>query len=76
MKFPPLLYKKPPVVALSSTQEEEELAEIIELPTLNGSFESSSELKLVDSTEWWVLDDEFCGYFVDHQVGEGESVIL
>ncbi|XP_031092841.1 dehydration-responsive element-binding protein 3-like [Ipomoea triloba] len=59
-----------------SQEEEEELAEIIELPTLNGSFESSSELKLVDSTEWWVLDDEFCGYFVDHQVGEGESVIL
>nr|WMV64487.1 C-repeat binding factor 2 [Ipomoea batatas] len=61
----------------SPSQEEEELAEIIELPTLDdGSFESSSELKLVDSTEWWVLDDEFCGYFVDHQVAEGESVIL
>lgn len=57
---------------------EEELAEIIELPRLDGSFESSesrTELKLVDSTEWWVLDDGFCGYFVD-QAADGESVIL
>ncbi|XP_019198484.1 PREDICTED: dehydration-responsive element-binding protein 3-like [Ipomoea nil] len=62
-------------VVCTSEEEEEELAAIIELPTLDGSFESRPELKLVDSAESWVLHDEFCGYFVD-QVADGESVIL
>ncbi|MCD7452203.1 hypothetical protein HAX54_015484 [Datura stramonium] len=55
------------------TSASDELGEIIELPTLDGSFdsdESKIELKLNDSVDgwlyppWWASDRDFDGYFV------------
>ncbi|KAH6800516.1 Integrase-type DNA-binding superfamily protein [Perilla frutescens var. hirtella] len=49
----------------------DELGEIIELPSLEGSYESGSELAVVDSAEgwlqppWWASDKDFYEYFHD-----------
>ncbi|KAK6125016.1 hypothetical protein DH2020_041290 [Rehmannia glutinosa] len=55
----------------------DELGEIIELPSLEGSYDSGSELTaVVDSAEgwlqppWWAFDKDFCEYFLD-QVAAG-----
>ncbi|PSS07410.1 Dehydration-responsive element-binding protein [Actinidia chinensis var. chinensis] len=48
----------------------EELGEIIELPSLEGDFdsaESRAELVMVDSVDGW-LDFDFFGYYSDHTV--------
>lgn len=47
---------------------EDQLGQIIELPSLEGIFESE-ELKLSDSADGWVYPpcgDEFYGYFFEH----------
>ncbi|KAI3455466.1 hypothetical protein Pfo_012129 [Paulownia fortunei] len=62
----------------------DELGEIIELPSLEGSYdstESGSELAVVDSAEgwlhppWWASDKDFCEYFLDQVAGGGGSLI-
>lgn len=62
----------------------DELGEIIELPSLEGSYESTesgSELAVVDSAEgwlqppWWASDKDFCEYFLDQVAGGGGSLI-
>ncbi|KAG6430053.1 hypothetical protein SASPL_108114 [Salvia splendens] len=65
----------------------EELGEIIELPSLEGSYESTesgSELAVVDSAEgwlqppWWALDKNFYDYFYNELgggAGGGGSLI-
>ncbi|XP_047952952.1 ethylene-responsive transcription factor TINY-like [Salvia hispanica] len=56
----------------------EELGEIIELPSLEGSYESGSELAVVDSAEgwlqppWWALDKNFYDYFYN-ELGGGDG---
>ncbi|KAL0429855.1 UNVERIFIED_CONTAM: Dehydration-responsive element-binding protein 3 [Sesamum radiatum] len=60
----------------------EELGEIIELPSLEGSYDSSgSEFSVVETAEegwlnpaWWAADKEICEYIFD-QVGGGGSLI-
>ncbi|NP_001305560.1 dehydration-responsive element-binding protein 3-like [Solanum tuberosum] len=59
---------------------EDQLGQIIELPNLEGIFESE-KMKLSDSGEGWVypppwgeFEDEFCGYFFEH-TAIGESLI-
>lgn len=60
---------------LESEGSPEELGEIIELPSLEGSFDDSGELAVVDSAErwlqppWWASDKDFCEYFTDHATG-------
>ncbi|KAL1551513.1 Dehydration-responsive element-binding protein 3 [Salvia divinorum] len=58
----------------------EELGQIIELPSLEGSYESTesgTELAVVDSAEgwlqppWWALDKNFYEYFYDELGGGG-----
>ncbi|XP_057514541.1 dehydration-responsive element-binding protein 3-like [Actinidia eriantha] len=65
-----------PLASLSSdesivtTTSSEELGEIIELPSLEGDFdsaESRAELLMVDSVDGW-LDFDFFGYYSDHTV--------
>ncbi|KAG6398075.1 hypothetical protein SASPL_139526 [Salvia splendens] len=60
--------------------DSEELGEIIELPSLEGSYESTEsggELAVVDSEErwlqppWWELDRSFYEYFYDEIGGGG-----
>ncbi|KAK4395217.1 Dehydration-responsive element-binding protein 3 [Sesamum angolense] len=62
----------------SSSTASDELGEIIELPSLEGSYdstESRSELAVVDSAEgwldtpWWESDKDFCEYFSDEVCG-------
>ncbi|KAL3840868.1 hypothetical protein ACJIZ3_025459 [Penstemon smallii] len=60
------------------TASSDELGEIIELPSLEGSYDDSSaaELAVVDSVEgwlhppWWASDKDFCEYFI---AGGGET---
>ncbi|KAL0415200.1 UNVERIFIED_CONTAM: Dehydration-responsive element-binding protein 3 [Sesamum latifolium] len=68
----------------ASTTGSDELGEIIELPSLEGSYESTesrSELAVVDSAEgwldtpWWESDKDFCEYFSDEVCGGGGSLI-
>lgn len=62
----------------------DELGEIIELPSLEGSYdstESGSELAVVDSAEgwlqppWWASDKDFYEYFFDQVAAGGGSLI-
>ncbi|KAK3027076.1 hypothetical protein RJ639_040908 [Escallonia herrerae] len=62
-----------------STDVSTELGEIIELPSLEDSFdspESRTEFALVDSADgWlypplWVPETDYCGYFSDHMAAE------
>lgn len=61
----------------------EELGEIIELPNLEESEETKTELRLSDSVEgwlyspWWAsTDSDFCGYFLEQSASAtGESLI-
>ncbi|XP_057773073.1 ethylene-responsive transcription factor TINY-like [Salvia miltiorrhiza] len=64
----------------STGGEGEELGEIIELPSLEGSYESTEsggELAVVDSAEgwlqppWWASDNNFYDYFYDQVGGDG-----
>ncbi|TMX04908.1 hypothetical protein EJD97_004087 [Solanum chilense] len=66
------------------TSASEELGEIIELPSLDGSFESEeskTELKISDSADgwlyppWWASDGDFDGYLFE-QDAVGNSLIL
>lgn len=66
------------------TSASEELGEIIELPSLDGSFESEeskTELKISDSVDgwlyqpWWASDGDFDGYLFE-QDAVGNSLIL
>ncbi|XP_016503578.1 dehydration-responsive element-binding protein 3 [Nicotiana tabacum] len=65
----------------TTAASEELLGQIIELPSLEGTFDSD-ELKLSDSAERWVyppspwgaFDGEFCGYLFEQTV-IGESLI-
>lgn len=66
------------------TSASDELGEIIELPSLDGSFdsdESKTELKLSDSVDGWLYppcwasDGDFDGYFFEQDV-VGDSLIL
>ncbi|XP_011072408.1 dehydration-responsive element-binding protein 3 [Sesamum indicum] len=67
----------------ASTTASDELGEIIELPSLEGRYdstESRSELAVVDSadglhTPWWELDKDFCEYFSDELAGGWGSLI-
>ncbi|XP_057505029.1 dehydration-responsive element-binding protein 3-like [Actinidia eriantha] len=55
---------------VTTTTSSEELGEIIELPSLEGDFdsaESRAELVLVDSVDGW-LDFDFFGYYSDQTV--------
>ncbi|XP_051135777.1 ethylene-responsive transcription factor TINY-like [Andrographis paniculata] len=67
-----------------SNGESDELAQIIELPSLEGSYEpteSGKELSVVDSTEgWlhppsWALDKDFCECFLDQMASDGHDFI-
>ncbi|GFZ04187.1 integrase-type DNA-binding superfamily protein [Actinidia rufa] len=56
--------------SIVTTTSSEELGEIIELPSLEGDFdsaESRAELLMVDSVDGW-LDFDFFGYYSDHTV--------
>ncbi|XP_015078634.1 dehydration-responsive element-binding protein 3-like [Solanum pennellii] len=66
------------------TSASEELGEIIELPRLDGSFESEkskTELKISESVDgwlyppWWASDGDFDGYLFE-QDAVGNSLIL
>ncbi|KAG6425938.1 hypothetical protein SASPL_110147 [Salvia splendens] len=68
-------------VGEKGTAGSEELGEIIELPSLEGSYESTesgSELAVVDPAEgwlqppWWALDKNFYEYFYD-ELGGGDG---
>ncbi|KAK4428129.1 Dehydration-responsive element-binding protein 3 [Sesamum alatum] len=68
----------------NNTGSSDELGEIIELPSLEGSYdstESRSELAVVDSAEgwlhppWWESDKDFCEYFSD-EVGGGAGSLI
>ncbi|KAK4726570.1 hypothetical protein R3W88_031487 [Solanum pinnatisectum] len=64
-------------VSMEETTTEDQLGQIIELPNLEGIFESE-EMKLSDSDDGWVypppwgeFDGEFCGCFFEHTaIGE------
>lgn len=69
-------------VTSTSLSSSNELGEIIELPSLEGSYEydsteSRSQLAVVDSVEgwlqppWWVSDNDFSEYFFDQVAGGG-----
>ncbi|XP_059286129.1 dehydration-responsive element-binding protein 3-like [Lycium ferocissimum] len=59
-------------VSMETTAASEELGQIIELPSLEGTFDSD-ELKLSDSADadgwvyppWGAFDNEFCGHFFE-----------
>uniref|UniRef100_M1BDC4 AP2 domain-containing transcription factor 2 n=2 Tax=Solanum tuberosum TaxID=4113 RepID=M1BDC4_SOLTU len=60
------------------TSASDDLGEIIELPSLDGSFESKTELTMTDSVDgwlyppWWASDGDFDGYlFEQDAVGDG-----
>ncbi|KAG6395787.1 hypothetical protein SASPL_141915 [Salvia splendens] len=70
-------------VTSAAGEGSEELGEIIELPSLEGSYESTEsggELAVVDSAEgwlqppWWELDKSVYDYFYD-EIGGGGSLI-
>ncbi|KAA8541763.1 hypothetical protein F0562_022915 [Nyssa sinensis] len=63
----------------------EELGEIIELPSLEGSFDSSdshTEFTLVDSVDGWLYspwrahDTDFCGYYLDQSTAAAEDSMI
>ncbi|CAA2965477.1 dehydration-responsive element-binding protein 3-like [Olea europaea var. sylvestris] len=68
---------------IAATPGSDELGEIIELPSLEGTYDSSesnNELAVVDSAEgwlfppWWASDKEFFEYYFD-QVAVGGSLV-
>ncbi|PIN20959.1 hypothetical protein CDL12_06354 [Handroanthus impetiginosus] len=63
----------------------DELGEIIELPSLEGNYDSTksgSELAVVDSVEgwlqppWWASDRDFSEYFLDQLAGGGGGSLI
>ncbi|GAA0138898.1 DNA-binding transcription factor [Lithospermum erythrorhizon] len=65
----------------SSSSCEDDLGEIIELPSLD-STESNAELELVDSVEgwlyppWWTSSSDFYGYLFDQGVAGDSSMLM
>ncbi|KAL9156863.1 hypothetical protein ABFS82_09G107800 [Erythranthe guttata] len=66
---------------VSSSEVNDELGEIIQLPSLEGRYDGSTgsgtELAVVDSAEgwlqppWWASDRDFCEYFLEQVAGGG-----
>ncbi|WMV57600.1 hypothetical protein MTR67_050985 [Solanum verrucosum] len=80
MDEPSTLSKSMEETMTVAAASEDQLGQIIELPNLEGIFESE-KMKLSDSGEGWVypppwgeFEDEFCGYFFEH-TAIGESLI-
>ncbi|XP_075500510.1 dehydration-responsive element-binding protein 3-like [Primulina tabacum] len=68
----------------ANAAKSDELGELIELPSLEGSYdsgESGNEFPVVESAEewlhqpWWALDEKCSEYFYD-QMEDGESALL